>query len=94
MANHSQRVVGRLLIADIRSNELDFPRLGITVTKKFGKAHDRNRFKRLVRESFRLSILQFSLGRDIVVRPRSLALKASFAEINEELILLIKSEFK
>ena len=29
-------------------------KMGITVTKKFGKAHERNRFKRIVREAFRV----------------------------------------
>ncbi|TDQ56296.1 ribonuclease P protein component [Mesocricetibacter intestinalis] len=38
-----------------RHNHLDFPRLGLTVAKKHLKrAHERNRIKRLCRESFRL----------------------------------------
>ncbi|MDO4429982.1 MAG: ribonuclease P protein component [Lonepinella koalarum] len=38
-----------------RSNTLKYPRLGLTVAKKHLKrAHDRNRIKRLCRESFRL----------------------------------------
>ena len=39
-----------------RQNHLEYPRLGLTVAKKHLKcAHDRNRIKRLCRESFRLS---------------------------------------
>ncbi|MGL4455342.1 MAG: ribonuclease P protein component [Plesiomonas sp.] len=39
-----------------RANNLDHARLGLTVAKKHLKrAHDRNRIKRLVRESFRLN---------------------------------------
>ncbi|PID51382.1 MAG: ribonuclease P protein component [Pasteurellales bacterium] len=39
-----------------RLNNSDTPRLGLTVAKKHLKrAHDRNRIKRIVRESFRLN---------------------------------------
>ncbi|MGB0893154.1 MAG: ribonuclease P protein component [Parashewanella sp.] len=36
-------------------NNLDHPRVGLTVAKRFvKKAHDRNHVKRIIRESFRL----------------------------------------
>lgn len=58
-----------------RANGLNYPRLGLIAPKKHLKlAVDRNRVKRLVRDSFRLK--QYDLvGLDIVVLVRSKHLK-------------------
>lgn len=53
-----------------KKNDCAHARLGITVTKKFGDSHKRNRFKRFVREGFRLSGRLKSLGVDLHVRPK------------------------
>jgi ribonuclease P protein component len=64
-------------------NGLDFPRLGLSVSRKVGGAVARNRWKRLLREAFRLSRRELPRGIDLVVVPRP--------EVEPELTRLVAS---
>jgi ribonuclease P protein component len=62
--------VDRVLVVRGCRNELAYSRLGISVSRKVGNAVFRNRWKRLIREAFRLCKQQLPDGLDLVVRPR------------------------
>ena len=52
-------------------NELPYSRLGLSVSRKVGKAVVRNRWKRLIREAFRLTREKLPQGLDLIVIPRA-----------------------
>jgi|YNPBryunderm2012_1023409.scaffolds.fasta_scaffold00474_9 ribonuclease P protein component len=53
------------------ANELGHPRLGICASSRVGSAVKRNRWKRMIREAFRLSKAELPPGLDLVVIPQS-----------------------
>ena len=63
------KLVSAGIIVYFANNGFDYSRIGISVSKKFGSAVRRNRFKRRVREAFRLNRSGIPGGLDIVVLP-------------------------
>lgn len=58
------------LIVYARLNNLAHARLGLSVSRKVGPAVLRNRWRRLLREAFRLSKEALPVGLDLVIVPR------------------------
>lgn len=81
---------GPYLVLYARKNRTQTNRVGITVSKKLGKANIRNRIRRRLREAYRLNEDKFQPGWDIVVVARGKALDAKFADIEKSYISLAK----
>lgn len=67
-----RRTVARddVLLIFGRRSELSHARLGLSVSKRLGNAPARNRWKRLLREAFRLDREQLPPGVDLVIIPQ------------------------
>lgn len=79
----------RFTVVFLLENGLTHPRLGVTATRKLGKAHVRNRFKRWVREIYRVNRDSIGLGSvslDIVVNIKTNAADADFRSFSEDLL--------
>ena len=78
------------LVLYARKNRMQANRVGITVSKKLGKAHIRNRTRRRIREVYRLNEEKFLPGWDIVVVARSKAVDAEFSRLTKSYLSLAK----
>ena len=77
-----------VLVINAAMNELPFPRLGLSVSRKAGNAVVRNAWKRRLREAFRLLQHELPPGIDIVVRPK-LGASLDFHAIQRSLPALV-----
>ena len=79
-----------LLVLYARPNRSGNNRIGITVSRKLGKAHIRNRVRRRLREVYRLNEERFAPGWDIVLVARSRAIDAPFDKLTASCLSLAK----
>jgi ribonuclease P protein component len=79
------RYVGNGIIVHYRLADSRCSKLGITIGRKWGKAHQRNRFKRIVREAYRHCYPLFPQGLEINIQPLTSYEKLTSKEIAGEL---------
>ena len=78
-----------VLIVYACENDLAYPRLGCSVSRKVGNAVVRNRYKRLFREAFRLVQHELPAGIDFILIPRATAVPTQEA-VKESFLKLAK----
>lgn len=75
--------VSPFLVIYVRKNRFGFCRVGITSGKKIGKAVQRNRCRRLIREAYRLLSPDVVGGWDIVFVARARTATASMQQVKK-----------
>ncbi len=65
------------------------PRLGLTAGKVLGKAHERNRIKRRMREVLRRHLDLLPHGCDLIFHPRRTVLTIDFAKLEAEIVRIL-----
>ena len=87
---HSEKCIKALAA----KNNLGRPRLAIIVKKKFGKATERNKIRRRIKEAFKRETEKLGEGRglDIVIFPDITAKNASFLEIEQAIARIFNKQ--
>ena len=72
-----------------QSESVPGPRVGLTAGKVLGKAHERNRIKRRMREVLRRHVDQLPAGFDLVLHPRRSVLDIEFTKLEAEVVRIL-----
>lgn len=78
-----------LLVLYGSANELGYSRLGLVVSKRIGGAVERSRWKRCLREAFRLAQHELPQGMDFVALPRA-GSSPTMPRVQESLVRLAR----
>jgi ribonuclease P protein component len=65
-------------------------RVGLTAGKVLGKAHERNRIKRRMREALRRHVELLPAGCDLILHPRRGVLTVEFGKLEAEIVRILQ----
>jgi ribonuclease P protein component len=66
------------------------PRVGLTAGKVLGKAHERNRIKRRMKEALRRHLDLLPPGCDLILHPRRAVLTMDFKKLEAEIVRILQ----
>jgi ribonuclease P protein component len=66
------------------------PRVGLTAGKVLGKAHERNRIKRRMKEALRRHLVLLPSGCDLIFHPRRAVLTMEFKKLEAEIVRILQ----
>jgi ribonuclease P protein component len=67
------------------------PRIGLTVGKVMGKAVDRNRIKRRMRQAVRRNLALLATPVDVILHPRRSVIDLEFAQLDREVASVFRT---
>jgi ribonuclease P protein component len=75
---------------DRRAPEHSGVRIGLTAGRVLGKAHERNRIKRRMREALRRHVELLPRGSDLIFHPRRAVLTMDFTKLEAEIVRILE----
>lgn len=87
---NGKKLYSRNLVLYAMANELPYDRLGVTVSRKIGKATVRNRVKRRLREIFRCNKRDATPALDLVINTRKAVAGLEFSELRDEVVAMLR----
>ncbi|WP_433967281.1 ribonuclease P protein component [Tunturiibacter gelidiferens] len=75
----------------VRDADASSPRVGLTVGKVMGKAVDRNRIKRRMREAVRKNLATLNTPVDVILHPRRSVMDLDFSTLEREVAIVFRA---
>ena len=90
--DNSKKLVNQYYIVYCAHNDLNYNRFCVSVSKKLGKAHTRNLYKRRIKDILMKNNVNYS--NDYVIILRNSILSIDYNTMKDELLDLLKGESK
>lgn len=84
--DQGRKWVGRYMVLYLRVGEGAALRLGVVASRRVGRAHERNRARRLLREAYRRNRHRFQGQTDVVLIARASVPRAAYSDVEADLL--------